>query len=454
MAKNRYKKQAENKITVSGNMPRPGQIAPATIIINQPQRFGIDISTFMAAIRGFENVDFTRRTKLYDLYSDILMDPHLTSVINKRRNAILSLCIEFHKDGKPDETINQMLNSPWFYNFISDAWDSILWGGTLVQFFRDGDYPDYDLIPRKHVEPVRKLILRHQTDINGTPWDEYSDLLFIGKAENLGLLAQAAPYVIYKRNTMADWAQFSEIFGMPIRDYTYDTSDEDLRSQLINDAMEQGSNAVYIHPKDSGLNLIESGNKSGSSDLYNGLKDACNAELSKLILGNTLTTEAGNKGTQALGTVHKEIEDEVAAGDKRFILNVLNYNLFDVLNNLGFNLDGGEFVFVKKENIDTTKQAEIVVKMNDLGLPLDNDYLYETFGIKKPDNYDALLKQKEDEKLLLKQQEQESKAAAEKAKNNNPAPETKFTNKEENTFFNRLKSFFAKAPENNGAEDW
>nr|WP_320037175.1 DUF935 family protein [uncultured Bacteroides sp.] len=453
MAKNRNKKTAENKITVSGNIPRPGQTAPATIIINQPQRFGIDISTYMTAIRGFENVDFTRRTRLYDLYSDILMDAHLTSVINKRRNAILSSSIEFHRDGKPDEIINQMLSSPWFYSFISDAWDSILWGCSLAQFFRDGNYPDYDLIPRKHVDPVKKLILRHQTDINGTPWDDYSDLLFIGKEDNLGLLAQAAPYVIYKRNTMGDWAQFSEIFGMPIRDYTYDTSDEDLRSQLIQDAMEQGSNAVYIHPKDSGLNLIESGNKSGSSDLYNGLKDACNAEISKLILGNTLTTEAGNKGTQALGTVHKEIEDEVTAADKRFILNVLNYNLFDILNNLGFSLDGGEFVFVQKENIDTTKQAEIVVKMNDLGLPLDHDYLYETFGIKKPDNYDALLKQKEDEKLLQQKKEQEAKDAIEKAKKVRPVAEP-FTNQEENTFFNRLKSFFAQAPKKNGAEDW
>jgi len=454
MAKNKYKKITENKITVSGNIPRPGQVAPATIIINQPHRFGIDISTFMAAIRGAENVDFTRRTKLYDLYSEILMDPHLTSVINKRKNAVMSVPIEFHRDGKPDDAINEMLNSPWFYEFISDALDSIFWGCSLTQFFRDGNYPDYDLVPRKHVDPVRKLILRHQTDTNGTSWDDYSDLLFIGKEDSLGLLAQAVPYVIYKRNTMADWAQFSEIFGMPIRDYTYDTSDEDLRSQLINDAMEQGSNAVYIHPKDSGLNLIESGNKSGSSQLYNDLKDACNSELSKLILGNTLTTEAGKKGTQALGTVHKEIEDEITNGDKKYILNLLNYNFADTLINLGFDLSNGKFVFVPKENVDTAKQADIVVKMQGLGLPLDNDYLYETFGIKKPDNYDALLKQKADEKLLLQQQEQAAKAAAEKAKKTNTIPDNTFTNKEENTFFNRLKSFFAKAPENNGADEW
>ena len=37
----------------------------------------------------------------------------------------------------------------------------------------------------------------------------------------------------------------------------------------------------------------------------------CNNEIAKLILGNTLTTESSEKGTQALGTVHKKVEDKV-----------------------------------------------------------------------------------------------------------------------------------------------
>lgn len=448
------KRIAEKRITVSGNLPRPGQTGPRTIIINQPQRFGIDIATYMNAIRGFENVDFTRRTKLYDLYSEIIMDAHLTAVMNKRKSAILTSSVEFHRDGKPDDRVNEMLRSPWFYNFLGDALDSLFWGCSLAQFYRDNNWPNYDLIPRKHVDPVRRLILRHQTDINGTNWDEYTDLLFIGKAENLGLLAQAAPYVIYKRNTMADWAQFSEVFGMPIREYTYDTSDEDLRQQLINDAMEQGSNAVYIHPKDSGLNLIESGNKTGSSQLYDGLTERCNAEISKLFLGNTLTTEAGNKGTQALGTVHKKVEDEIAECDRKYILNILNYDMSDIFMNLGIDVSRGSFVFVEQELVDTTKQAEIVTKMVEIGLPIEDDYLYKTFGIDKPINYDALKKQKADEKLLLQQQEQADKTAAEIAKKAKTEEATKFTNKEETTFFNRLKSFFAQAPQDNGAEEW
>ncbi|MCS2621093.1 hypothetical protein NXW11_24740 [Bacteroides thetaiotaomicron] len=44
----------------------------------------------MLAVRAFENVDYSRRFRLYDLFSDILMDTHLTSVIEKRKNAALA----------------------------------------------------------------------------------------------------------------------------------------------------------------------------------------------------------------------------------------------------------------------------------------------------------------------------------------------------------------------------
>ena len=104
------------------------------------------------------------------------------------------------------------------------------------QFYKKKEWITYDLIPRKHVDPTRKLILRRQTDITGTSWDEFSDLLFVGSADDMGLLAKAAPWVIYKRNTAADWAQFAEIFGMPIREYIYETDDDDARQRAIDDA--------------------------------------------------------------------------------------------------------------------------------------------------------------------------------------------------------------------------
>ena len=99
------KKKNRNKrgiITVGGNLMAPGQKRPNVIVLTQPKRFGLDIADYMAAIRAAENVDFSRRYKLYDLYSDILMDTHLSCVMEKRKNAVLCSEIEFQRNGKPD----------------------------------------------------------------------------------------------------------------------------------------------------------------------------------------------------------------------------------------------------------------------------------------------------------------------------------------------------------------
>ena len=64
------------RITISGNMPRPGQRQPAIIRLTQPKRFNIDTADFMTAVKAAENVDYTQRAKLYDLYHDILLDAH------------------------------------------------------------------------------------------------------------------------------------------------------------------------------------------------------------------------------------------------------------------------------------------------------------------------------------------------------------------------------------------
>jgi hypothetical protein len=251
------RKKGAGKITQSGNLPRPGQKGPATIILTQPRRFGIDIADYMLAVRAFENVDYSRRFRLYDLFSDILMDTHLTSVIEKRKNAALASSIEFRRNGKPDEKVNKQIRSPWFRKFIGDILDAKFWGFSLVQFYRKGEWVNYDLIPRKHVDPVRRLILRHQTDTTGTSWDEYPDLLFIGSPDDPGLLVKAAIWVIYKRNDVADWAQFAEVFGAPIREYTYPTDDDEARQRALDDADSTGSLSVFVHAEDTVLKLVE-----------------------------------------------------------------------------------------------------------------------------------------------------------------------------------------------------
>ena len=86
---------SKQRITEGSNVTRPG----ATIILTQPQRFGIGLDDYMQGIRSFENVDFTQRVRIYDIYSESLMDPHLFSVIQKRKSGVLGRKIEFRRNG-------------------------------------------------------------------------------------------------------------------------------------------------------------------------------------------------------------------------------------------------------------------------------------------------------------------------------------------------------------------
>ena len=337
--------------------------------------------------------------------------------------------------------------------------DAKFWGFTLCQFYKEGEWADYDLIPRKHVDPIKKLILRHQTDITGLPWDNYTDLLFVGSPDDLGLLAKAAPWVICKRNTTGDWSQFSEVFGMPIQEYIYDSDDEESRQRAMEDAANAGSLAQFFHAKDTEFKLTEAGNKTGSADVYEHLCERCNNEISKLVLGNTLTTESSENGTQALGTVHKKVEDKVAQADKRYVLDVLNYDMADIFARIGINTAGGEFCFPEKKDIDPTSKTNILTQLKtSFNLPVSDDYLYEEFGIEKPANYEQMKKEQEDERIRkeaaaaqIRKQDDDDKNTDKDDSGKEPEP----TPAQKKSFRSWLAGFFGKAPSDGGAAlDW
>lgn len=438
MNKNKIKnKRNSTKQITQGGMRIPnGQRLP-DVVLQMPEIFFFDMNAYMSSVTMAKSIDFSNRARLYDMYDSAMLDLHLAGVIAKRLRGVTRLPIEFQRNGEPDDTINAQLRSPWFKQLRKDFIMSEFWGFTLVQFYLNDDGNiRYDLIDRKHYDPVQKQLLKFQGDQQGIPIDNFPNCLFVGTERGLGIFAELMPAVLYKRGDMADWAQFCNIFGMPIREYTYDAGDEAARKRLIADARRQGSNAVYIHPKDSELTLIEAGNKTGSSDLYKTFADYWDSKISIRVLGNTLTTDAKETGTQALGSVHKEEEDDMNADDREFILDILNYQMRPIFANLGFNVEGGEFVYAKKDKIIPSQQIDIVQKLQSMGLPMDDDWLYETFGVEKPKDYDQ-----------QKAEAQANKEAVRKAINDSGDEDGKQPlNGNKKAFKNILNRFFGIAP--------
>ena len=100
--------------------------------------------------------------------------------------------------------------------------------------------------------------------------------------------------------------------------------------------------------------------------------------------------------------MHKEEEEDMNADDCDFLLDILNYQMRPIFASLGFDTEGGEFVYARQDKINPSQQIDIVQKLSSMGLPMDDDYLYETFRVRKPDNYDELKAQKEAERAAMR----------------------------------------------------
>lgn len=395
-------KSNKNKIEQGGFIQHPSNRLP-DVVMQLPQLFHLDTWQWTQAVNNAKRWDFTRRRQLYDMYESCLLDSHLFGVMRQRRIAISQFPIEFvNKDGEADEKVMVQIRAPWFRQFLKSLLDPWAFGFAAYQFWMEDDgFINFQQIDSRHIQPYTKEVLRLPTDLSGVPLDQFENTLFLGDPSDIGALATAIPWVLWKRQSVGDWVQFSQIFGMPIREYLYSAGDEETRRQLMDDALNQGANAVYIHPEGSDMKLIESGNKSGSSELYKSLRDTCNEEVSLLVLGNTLTSTSATHGTQALGTVHEEQQDMISLDDRGYVLDVLNYHMTDIFTNLGINTEGGEFRYKEDKKIDPYAQINIVTQLHNMGLPMDDDYLYETFNIDKPKDYEAQKKAKEELKQAM-----------------------------------------------------
>lgn len=353
------------------------------IEVTQVRRSAQDIDSWRSAIKTAESTFFPRRTLLYDLYAEVLLDGHLTAVIEKRKLSVVNTPLQFVEDGEVNEEITGMISSENFTSLLNDILESKVWGHSLIELSFEAGAIIPNLIPRKHVVPERGIIIKRQSDSEGFSYREFpftNYLLEIGEPDSFGLLMKAAQYVIYKRGGFGDWAQYCELFGMPFRVAKYDGYDEKTRTDLESALKAAGSAAYIVIPKEADLNFIQN-NTQGSAILYDMLVDSCNKEMSKLILGQTMTTEAS--GAYAQAKVHQEVEQEIHFADKLFVKNVLNDKLVPLLRIHGFKVGNGKFLFHENENIDKKTRLEMDLKLAEK-IKIDDSYFYETYNIPQP----------------------------------------------------------------------
>ncbi|MBI5189095.1 MAG: DUF935 domain-containing protein [Nitrospirae bacterium] len=145
--------------------------------------------------------------------------------------------------------------------------------------------------------------------------------------ERGGLLRVLAWIYVFKNYAMKDWVSFCEVFGMPLRlgVYSPSASKED-RDALVRAVTNLGSDAAGVISESTRIEFVEAAGKSGGGP-YRDLIEVLNKEISKAVLGQTLTTDVGNSGSLAAGLVHQGVRMDVARADARALERTINRDL-------------------------------------------------------------------------------------------------------------------------------
>lgn len=385
---------------VNRQMTPENGIKITQLVVRPITRRSQDIGSWRIALQQAEGV-VESRVALYDLYEDIALDGVLKSLMGKRILGVTKKELLFvDKNNEPVEGMQQLLKSSVIRNLRKEIQLQKFWGVKVIELYKQQNTLQFYSVPVKHIKPKAGLITKEQMGNDGFWYREppISNYVFeVGKYDDLGLLLQAAPYVIYKRGGFGDWAQYAEMFGMPFREGKYDGYNQVAKAQL-EEALEYMGGAGYaVTPKETEIIIHENRGTQGSSDLYNALRQACNEELAITILGQTETTTKTSGKLGGGDQTHEHTEDAINMDDCADELSIFNEKVLPILRNLGFPVEGGEFKHKEEDEKLTLKEkGDIFVKMKkEYELPMDDDHVYEEMGIPKPKDYDAQKKAKE-----------------------------------------------------------
>jgi len=212
-----------------------------------------------------------------------------------------------------------------------------------------------------------------------------------------GLVRVLMWLALFRNWSLTDWLQLAEMSWKPYRRGVYkkDASKEDianLRNVLA--GITTSGVAVYSETVEVIVEFAKKGG-AGESSSHSALLAFCAAEMSKATLGQTLSTEQGRVGSQALGNVHNEVRKDIRNAFAEYLGDVITRDLIEPMVRLNFGPTAPvpRLQFITKDVADMKAMAEAIqilagpiVKMK-----IGADWAHDEMGIPEPSDGDELL---------------------------------------------------------------
>ena len=161
-----------------------------------------------------------------------------------------------------------------------------------------------------------------------------------GLATRGGLAYSVSTMYLLKSVAVRDWWSFAELFGLPIRVGKYGQHATDADIQTLEDAIAAlAADAGCVIPDSMSIELQapQSGSGGGSAPaLFLGQARWCDEQVSKAVVGQTMTADDGSSRAQA--EVHADVRDDLVRDDVRQLCETLTESVvawYCALNHAG-----------------------------------------------------------------------------------------------------------------------
>lgn len=315
-----------------------------------------DIKKWLRAVNQAEDLNRPRLDQLEQVYRQTDLDEHLTAITGQRTKAVTGANWRItDAAGETNTELSTTIQeSVWFAEFLDEAMKAIFWGYGMVELKKTtsspplGDLGGIEIlpIPMAHINPLNRNILLSQSDEEGITADDTEyNIIELGKPAQLGLFMKATPAVIFTRTALAAWADYSEVFGSPMRVGKTDSQNVPYLNSFEGFLKNMGSMPYALISKEDQIEFSND-SRADAFNVYDKLIDRHEKRLSKLILEQTGTTD--EKAFVGSAGVHERVADKIAAHDQRNIAALINTKLIPLLVRMGFPMEGAKFEFINE----------------------------------------------------------------------------------------------------------
>jgi len=200
-------------------------------------------------------------------------------------------------------------------------------------------------------------------------------------------LARVASWAwMYKAFTVRDWAIFVQNYGTPIRIGRYDASASQADRDVLWSAVANiAGDCAAIIPKSMEVEFVELKNAATNAEVYEKRADWMDRQVSKLVLGQTATTDA-IAGGHAVGKEHRLVQEDLERSDAKLGSNTVTRQLVHPM--IAFNFGPQEkypkVIIGRPDEMPIGDVVNALDKLGPQGLTIEVSQFRDRMGFTEP----------------------------------------------------------------------